>query len=82
MSIFDAKVALGLHAWQSIVKARYLVKSGLLWQVGNGRKIRIYKDRWLPGGGSACVVSLRNEEASNWLVASLLLPRGRVGMIR
>ena len=30
-SIFDAKVASGLYAWQSIVKASKLVQSGLLW---------------------------------------------------
>ena len=49
-SVFDAKVASGSYAWQSIVKASKLVQSGFLWRVGNGTKINIYNDRWLLGG--------------------------------
>ena len=75
-SIFDAKVASGSYAWQSIVKASKLVQLGLLWRVGNGLKINIYNDRWLPGEASACVVSPKIEEASNWVVANLLEPEG------
>lgn len=75
-SVFDAKVALESYAWQSIVKARNLIQSGLLWRVGNGMKINIYKDRWLPEGDSACVISLKNEEVSNRVVAKLLTSRG------
>ena len=33
------------------MKARTLVQLGLLWRIGNGMKINIYNDRWLPGGG-------------------------------
>ena len=75
-SVFDAKVALGSFAWKSIVKASKLVQSGLLWQIGNGSRINIYNDRWLPGGASACVVSTRIGGVSNWLVANLLEPSG------
>ena len=38
-------------------------------------KINIYDDRWLPGRDSACIISLKKEEASNWVVANLLSPR-------
>ena len=75
-SIFDAKVALGSYAWQSIVKARKLVQSGLLWRVRNGMKINIYRDRWLPRGDSAYVVSPKNKGALNWVVARLMTSRG------
>ena len=75
-SIFDAKVASGSYAWQSIAKARNLVQTGLLWSVGNRRKINIYGDRWLPGGDSACVVSPKNEDATNWEVTKLLATQG------
>ena len=71
-SVFDAKVASGLFAWKSIVKASKLVQSGLLWRVGSGSKINIYNNRWLPGGASACVVSPRIEGVSNWSVTKLL----------
>ena len=75
-SVFDAKVASGSYAWQSIIKASKLVQSSLLWRVGNGTKINIYNDRWLPGGASAYVVSPKIEEASNYVVANLLEPGG------
>ena len=67
---------MGSYAWRSIIKASKLIQSGLLWQVGNGTKISIYNDRWLPRGASACVVSPRIEEVSNWSVANLLEPGG------
>ena len=50
-SVFDAQVSSGSYAWRSIMKARTLVQLGLLWRIGNGMKINIYNDRWLPGGG-------------------------------
>ena len=80
-SVFDAKVVSGSYAWQSIVKASKLVQLGLLWRVGNGTKINIYNDMWLPGGASACVVSPKIEEASNWVVANLLELGEEAGMI-
>jgi hypothetical protein len=35
-------------AWRSIQGSRDLIKDGLIWRVGNGKKIRIWKDKWLP----------------------------------
>ena len=75
-SIFDAKVASRSYAWQSIAKARKLVQTGLFQSVGNGRKINIYGDRWLPRGDLACVVSPKNEDATNQEVAKLLAAQG------
>ena len=49
--------------------------------MGNGTKINIYNDMWLPGGASACVVSPKIEEASNWVVANLLELGEEAGMI-
>lgn len=44
--------------------------------MGNGRKINVYGDRWLPGGDSACVVSPTNEATSNWVVEKLMTAQG------
>jgi hypothetical protein len=35
-------------AWRSIQGSSNLVKNGLVWRVGNGKKVRIWKDMWLP----------------------------------
>jgi hypothetical protein len=35
-------------AWRSIQEASDLVKDGLVWRVGSGETVRIWKNRWLP----------------------------------
>lgn len=36
------------YAWRSIQSTCDLVKEGLVWKVGNGKKVRIWKDMWFP----------------------------------
>jgi hypothetical protein len=36
------------YAWRSIVSAKDMLEIGARWSVGNGAKIRIWKDRWIP----------------------------------
>jgi hypothetical protein len=35
-------------AWRSILTARELLKDGLQWRVGDGKKIKIWLDKWIP----------------------------------
>jgi hypothetical protein len=35
-------------SWWGIEHGLELLKQGLLWRVGNGEKINIWRDRWLP----------------------------------
>jgi hypothetical protein len=34
--------------WRSLLNARNLLKQGLLWRVGDGLFIKVWKDHWLP----------------------------------
>jgi hypothetical protein len=34
--------------WRSIHSSQELFNEGLVWQIGNGLKARIWKDRWVP----------------------------------
>jgi hypothetical protein len=43
--------------WRSILGARKVIELGSRWRVGNGEKIRIWKDRWLPTPTTYKVVS-------------------------
>ena len=43
-SVFEASVATGSFAWQSILKARKVVSLGMRWRLGDGRSIKIYDD--------------------------------------
>jgi hypothetical protein len=42
----DPKIR-GSYAWQSIMKSRELLIKGGVWRVGDGRRIKIWKNRWL-----------------------------------
>ncbi|CAJ2652968.1 unnamed protein product [Trifolium pratense] len=45
------------YAWRSILSARTLVEKGGLWRIGDGRKVRIWKDIWMP---DMKIISSRN----------------------
>lgn len=34
--------------WKSLIAAREVLKARLRWRVGNGSKIKIWSDQWLP----------------------------------
>ena len=34
--------------WRSLMFGKRLLERGILWRVGNGKEIRIMKDRWIP----------------------------------
>ena len=36
--------------WQGVTHGLEPLKKGAVWRVGNGRKIRIWRDNWIPGG--------------------------------
>lgn len=36
------------YAWRSILGAKDVVSKGLRWRIGNGKKVRICSDNWLP----------------------------------
>jgi hypothetical protein len=35
------------YSWQSILKARWILKKGCFWWVGQGNNINIWNDRWI-----------------------------------
>jgi hypothetical protein len=36
------------YMWRSLLSSKDLLKEGLVWRIGDGKKIQIWKDRWLP----------------------------------
>ena len=75
-SFLDAKPSLGSYAWQSIVKAIPLIKLSMLWRVGDGKQMKIFRERWLPGEEPAKVISPLNSISTEWIVSRLLDPTG------
>ena len=76
-SIFEASVANGSYAWQSILKLRKVISMGTRWRIGDGKSIDIYRDNWLPGKGSAKVVSPHVQALEGAQVAALINPSTR-----
>ena len=48
-SVLEATSKKGSYAWQSILKARHVIEKGMLWRVGDGSQIRVFKDSWIAG---------------------------------
>ena len=45
------------YVWRSIYAAQEIVRKGMRWNVGNGQKIRIWEDKWIPNSHSSKVIS-------------------------
>uniref|UniRef100_A0A7N2MU32 Reverse transcriptase domain-containing protein n=1 Tax=Quercus lobata TaxID=97700 RepID=A0A7N2MU32_QUELO len=46
MEAVDSRM--GSYAWKSILRGRDVIQRGATWRVGNGEKINIWQQRWLP----------------------------------
>ncbi|XP_042954620.1 uncharacterized protein LOC122291035 [Carya illinoinensis] len=63
--------------WRSFLSARHVLMEGMLWSVGDGTQIKIWKDKWLPSPSTFKVqspVRILNAEAT---VAELINPDTR-----
>ena len=45
------------YLWQSIMATQRILRNGVRWRVGNGQKIRILSDKWLPNPSTFKVIS-------------------------
>lgn len=44
-AVFPADVS---PTWKAVEHGLELLKKGLIWRIGDGRKVRIWKDHWIP----------------------------------
>jgi hypothetical protein len=50
-SILQAQAKRGMsYTWQSILRGLELLKEGIIWRVGDGKNIDVFRDPWIPGG--------------------------------
>jgi ribonuclease HI/exonuclease III len=72
-SFLDAKVgSRPSYAWRSILAGRELLQEGLFWRVGNGRNVRIWRDKWLPRASTYRIQSPRCGFEENTTVEALI----------
>ncbi|KAJ1262343.1 hypothetical protein BS78_09G099700, partial [Paspalum vaginatum] len=60
--------------WQAILHGLDLLKKGLIWRIGSGTQVRIWRDSWIPRGISLKVLSRRGRCRLHW-VSELLNTR-------
>ncbi|KAJ1269253.1 hypothetical protein BS78_07G196800, partial [Paspalum vaginatum] len=84
-SILDSiRSANASTTWQAVLHGLELLKQGLIWRIGNGSQVRIWRDPWIPRDMSLKVSSRRgrcrlhwvsellNQEGSDWDHAKLI----------
>jgi hypothetical protein len=73
-NILHAKANVGIsYTWCSILKGIELIKKGMIWRVGNGRSVHIWKDPWIPRGVTRLPCSHRGQNLIQW-VSDLIDP--------
>ncbi|XP_057418938.1 uncharacterized protein LOC130713163 [Lotus japonicus] len=62
------------YAWSSIHKSAWVFQRGGLWRIGNGKRINLWTDNWLPGGAPTLFRQDVVEELNIQVVSNLLEP--------
>ena len=62
------------YAWGSILSSCELIKEGLVWRIGNGNQVQIWKDKWIPRPSTFMVQSQPNLLDENAKVCELIDP--------
>ena len=57
----------GLEVWKGILHGLEQIKKGGIWRVGNGTKIRTWRDPWLPRPYSFRPLTLKGNFRFNWV---------------
>jgi ribonuclease HI len=64
-------------AWRSIQSACELLKEGLVWRIGNGKKAKVWQDKWVPKSSTGKVFSAPRILDQNATVCELFDASGR-----
>ncbi|XP_075670206.1 putative mitochondrial protein AtMg00310 [Castanea sativa] len=72
-SIMEANsLSKGSYAWKTITQAKRVVELGLVWQVGDGKSIKVRGDKWLPSSHGSCIVSPASSLSPDSNVSALI----------
>ena len=70
MEVVDLRM--GSYAWKSIIRGRDIIQRGARWRVGNGEKINIWQQRWLPRKHPPCLSIYPIQDFENSTVSCLI----------
>jgi hypothetical protein len=55
------------QSWQGVVHGLELLKRGVIWRIGLGTKVKIFRDNWLPRSDGMKVEGRRNNSRRKWV---------------
>uniref|UniRef100_A0A453S5H7 Reverse transcriptase zinc-binding domain-containing protein n=3 Tax=Aegilops tauschii subsp. strangulata TaxID=200361 RepID=A0A453S5H7_AEGTS len=55
------------QAWKGIEHGLELLKKGLIWRVGNGKRIQIQRDQWIPRKSGLKVATFKRRSRLRWV---------------
>jgi ribonuclease HI len=64
------------QSWQGVLYGLELLKKGIIWRIGNGTKVRIFRDNWIPRCDALKVQGKRGNSRRRW-VSELISPETR-----
>ncbi|KAL6511845.1 hypothetical protein OROGR_021442 [Orobanche gracilis] len=63
-------------SWKSIFSAIKLVKAGVIWRTGNGEKVSVWGDSWIPGNFNRKPLTPDLHNMGDTVVSNFLKPNG------
>ncbi|KAF5458867.1 hypothetical protein F2P56_022865 [Juglans regia] len=76
VDLLDSRLGLEpSFAWRGIQVGLTLLRKGIMWRIGNGTKVNIWKDRWIPDFQSGKVLSTRDADCWCEKVSDLIDPQ-------
>jgi hypothetical protein len=61
------------QSWQGVMHGLELLKKGVIWRIGSGSQVKIFRDNWLPRPDAPCVSRRLENNRRRW-VAELIDP--------
>lgn len=59
------------YAWRSIAQAIWIINKGSVWKIGNGQKVRVMEDNWLPFQNGYKILSTNTTTTNQLMVKDL-----------
>jgi hypothetical protein len=55
------------QSWQGVLHGLELIKKGIIWRIGDGSKVKIFRDNWLPRHDALKVEGRRGRSQKCWV---------------
>jgi hypothetical protein len=64
------------YTWRSIIHGRQLLEKGLIWRIGDGKRVEIQRDNWIPRASIQRPLGIQPGKEAKTISEFLLQGRG------